>query len=166
MERLFVESHLPVDPATAWRLFESDDFRARFAGVSGLRGRVVEETVVDRVTHTRLQFVSERELPSVVTAFVGTDAISYEQTNQFDPDKGTLAWQVHIPALSERVVLFGTTTIHDDPDGCHRIVEGEVTIQVAVVGPRIEKIVASEFHKSMLKAVAIVEQMIEDEELD
>ena len=45
------------------------------------------------------------------------------------------------------------------------MVTGQIDVDLALVGSRVEKFVASEFHKSMHKAVAIVEEMIDDEGL-
>jgi hypothetical protein len=160
--RLFVESILPVDPACAWALFESDDFRSRLAARAKLSSEVIESRSEGGVEIRRLKFRSGNELPGVVAKVLGASHLAYEQENRLEPAASRLTWTVRLPVLQDRVKVAGVTTIYPHPEGCRRIVDGTVEVKVALVGGQIEKAVVGEFEKSMGRAVEIVREMIRD----
>jgi hypothetical protein len=160
--RLFVESLLPVDPARAWSLFESEDFRQRLKARAHLTSEVVSTRQEGPVEIRRMKFRSGNELPGVVAKLLGTSHLAYEQENRFEPSASKLAWTVQLPVLQDRVKVSGVTTIHPHPDGCRRVVDGVVEVKVALVGGQIEKAVVGEFEKSMGRAVEIVREMIRE----
>jgi hypothetical protein len=160
--RLFVESVLPVDPATAWDLFESDDFRARLRDRAGVTSEVVWSRTEGATIVRRMRFQSGTELPSMVAKLLGTNHLRYEQENRLEPAASRLSWTVHLPVLSDRVKVAGATTIFPDPEGCRRVLDGVCEVKVALIGGQIEKAVVGEFQKSMARAVEIVREMIEE----
>jgi len=155
-------SQFPVDPATAWSLFESDEFRDRLEAETGIRGTIVEKTQQGAITITKLRYKTKTELPRMAAKLMGTTHLSYEQESRFNPDTSTLSWTVSLPGLGKRVKVHGDTSIHPHPDGCERVLEGTIEVKVRVVGGQLEKLVAGGFGKSMGRAVDVVRAMIRE----
>lgn len=162
MKKLFVESHLPVDAATAWDLFESDAFRDRLAAHTGLTSEVLESREEGSVQIRRLRFTSANELPAIAAKAMGMKHLTYEQTNRFDASASRLDWTVSLPVLADRVRVAGVTTIQDAAGGCKRVVDGTIEVQMRLIGAQVEKIVVGEFEKSMQRAVDLVRDMIRE----
>lgn len=162
MMKLRTVSQLPVDPQTAWSLFESEDFRARLESDTGIAGTIVEQSKVGEVEVTHLRYATKTELPRMAAKIMGTSHLSYEQENRFDPGASQLAWVVRIPALGERLQVSGVTTIKPTASGCERTVDGTINVNVRVIGGQIEKLVAGGFGKSMDRAVDVIRAMISE----
>lgn len=160
MQKLLVESRLPVSPEVCWEVFESDAFRARLADHTGLSSELLEERSDGPVLVRRLKFLSGRDLPTVVAKALGAKRLSYEQENRLDLAKSRLDWVVRLPVLGDRVSVSGVTTITPDGTGSKRVVDGTIEVRMALVGGQIEKAVVGEFQKSMERAVDLARAMI------
>jgi hypothetical protein len=93
---------------------------------------------------------------------LGSSTLSYEQENRFNPATGTLTWAVKIAMLGDRVLASGDTVITAAPGGSRRVVNGEVTNSIPLIGGQIEKVIGGEFEKSMGRAVEIARGLIEE----
>lgn len=164
--KLYVESHLPVDAETAWKLFESDEFEARLEQRANIRVEKIDERPDgEHAVIRRMKYTSGSELPALVAKALGGKHLTYEQTNRMDYATGQLDWTVQLPVMSDRVSVSGRTSITDTAAGCHRIVDGEISVRMRLIGGQIEKTVVAEFEKSMTRAVEIVRELIAEQKL-
>ena len=161
MQKLYIVSQLPVSPAVAWDVFESDAFRDRLAEQTGLSSEVLERRDEGSVEVRRLKFVSGNELPAIAAKALGSKRLSYEQINRFDLAKSRLDWTVSLPVLGERIRVEGSTLITPDGAGSRRVVDGEIEVKMRFIGGQIEKAVVGEFEKSMRRAVDLALEMME-----
>lgn len=158
MQKLHVESQLPVSPEVCWEVFESDAFRERLSVHTGLTSELLEERVEGAVTVRRLKFTSGNDLPGVAAKALGAKRLSYEQENRLDLGRSRLDWVVKLPI--DRVRVAGVTTVAPSGSGCTRVVSGEIEVRIPLVGGQIEKAVVGEFQKSMERAVDLARAMI------
>ena len=164
--KLYVESLLPVDPNTAWELFESAEFSQRLESKTNIQAEVLEERPDgDNKVYRHMKYVSGTELPKMVAKALGSKSLTYEQFNRLDRNTGRMEWRVELPVLKDRVSVSGTTTITDHDGGCRRVVDGDITVKMRLVGGQIEKAVVGEFEKSMGRAVDIVRDLIKEKGL-
>lgn len=162
--KLYVESTLPIDPEGGWKIFESEAFDARLREQTRMTIERISETqegehVVVRV----LKYTSGTDLPALVAKALGSKRLTYEQTNRMDYAANRLDWAVQLPVLSDRVTVKGSTSMTATPDGCRRVVDGEITVRMRLVGGQIEKAVVAEFEKSMGRAVEIARDLIAEQ---
>lgn len=151
--KLYLESDLAFDPATAWAIFESKEFEARLEEATDLVCEVLGETTEGSVQVKHLRFTSKRELPAMVARALGSKNLTYEQVNRYDAARSELAWSVQLPVMADRVSVGGVTRITPAPGGAKRVVDGEISVRVRLVGSQIEKVVVAEFERSMARAV-------------
>jgi hypothetical protein len=164
--KLYVESDLPVDPATAWKVFESDAFDERLRKQTNMQVERLSETKEgEHVVVRRLRYTSGSELPSLVAKALGGKHLTYTQTNRMDYATNRLDWTVELPVLSDRVSVKGSTTMKATAAGSHRVVDGEITVKMRLIGGQIEKAVVAEFEKSMGRAVEIARELIAEQKL-
>lgn len=162
--KLYVESHLPIDPAAGWKIFESDEFDTRLRKQTNMTVERLSETQEsEHVVVRRLKYTSGTELPALVAKALGGKHLTYEQTNRMDYATNRLDWTVELPVMKDRVTVKGATTMTATSEGCRRVVDGEITVRMRLVGGQIEKAVVAEFEKSMARAVDIARELIAEQ---
>ncbi len=164
--KLYVESDLPVDPATAWKVFESDAFDERLRQQTNMQVERISLTQEsEHIVVRRLRYTSGSELPKLVAKALGGKHLTYTQTNRMDYSTNRLEWTVELPVLADRVTVKGTTSMTATASGSRRIVDGEITVKMRLIGGQIEKVVVGEFQKSMDQAVEIARELIAEQQL-
>ena len=157
--KLYLASDLDFDPKTAWSIFESKEFETRLEATTDMTCQVLEERTEGDTVIRRIKYQSKRELPTMVAKALGSKSLTYEQHNRFDPKTSTLTWQVFLPVMQDRVTVGGTTCISPTATGSKRVVDGEISVRMRLVGGQIEKAVVAEFERSMAKAVDLARQL-------
>lgn len=143
----------PCQPGELFDLLEDPELEAILAREGNLQREVVERRESpDGTRFRRVKCRPNRSVPAFLKPFVGSEGIVYFQVSEGQPASGLLRWRVEVPALGERMQVRGTTRVEPHPGGCRRIIEGEVTVAIRLVGGAIEKYVAEELHKSYDKA--------------
>lgn len=160
--KLQVVSDLPGDPALVWEVFEGEEFQKRLDAATGLRSEVLSTRQEGTVTVRRLRYTSRKELPGIVAKALGSSTLSYEQENRLDAATSELRWVVHLPVIGDRVKAAGTTRITPAAGGSRRVVDGELTISIPLIGGQIEKVLGGEFEKSMSRAVDIARELLRE----
>ena len=161
--KLYVETELPVDPATAWEIFESPEYKERLAAQAEITQEMLEEREEDGVVHRRIRTVPDRELPGMIASLIGASKLSYVQENTFDRAANRLDWKVKLEVLTDKVDVSGSTVVEALPEGgSRRVVDGDITVRVRFVGGQIEKAVVAEFEKSMKRAAEVALDIIEE----
>lgn len=157
---LSVTSDFNATPEAVWAAFESEAFEARLAEESGMNKTILEERVEGTVRHRRTQVERRKPLPGFAAKVLGSKTLTYIQIDRFDSQTNCSEWSVQIPALGDRVSVSGTTSISATPTGCHRVLKGDVSIRVRVVGKTVEKAVAGDFQKTAARAVELVRRLL------
>jgi hypothetical protein len=164
VQKLYVESRLPVSPEVAWDVFESEEFRERLWSQTGTKSEVLSERDEGPVQVRKIKFTLARELPGMVAKALGSKHLSYEQENRLDLSKSRLDWVVVLPMLGDRVKVTGITTIEPSGEGSRRVVDGTIEVKMRLIGGQVEKAVVGEFEKSMRQAVDLALQMMRERE--
>lgn len=143
-------SHVfPCTPAELLDLLDDPALEEVQSREANMQREIVERRVEpDGTRFKRVRCRPNRSLPAVVAPLVGPEGLVYFQVTRADPAKGLIRWSVEAPALGERLEVVGTTRFEPHPEGCRRIIEGQVTVKVRLVGGQIERFVADEVQKS------------------
>lgn len=150
--KLYVENHLPIDAKAAWDVFESAEYKQRLREQTKIQQEILETGTDGDIEVRKIRTEPDHELPGMVASAIGTKKLSYVQTNRFDRQAGRMEWNVDLDGIGDRVTVRGVTTCVPDGDGCKRVVEGEISVSVPLVGRQIEKQVVAAFEKSMKQA--------------
>lgn len=161
--KLRVVSEFPFDPATTWEIFESEAFGERLEAATDLKREVIERREEGGILIRRLRMQSHRDLPAMVGRALGMKRLTYEQENRFDPAKSRLTWKVFLPVMKDRISVSGTTIVTPTEEGSLRVVDGDISVRIKLIGGQIEKAVVAEFERSMGRAVDVARSVYEDE---
>lgn len=153
-------NEFPCSPELLWEIFESPEFDQRLEQESGVRREVLSSSQNGDVEYKKLRCISLKEIPAMLKKTLGTEQFEFEQENSLDRSQGLLTWTVHTPFLPDRVNAGGTTQVQKTDTGSRRIVTGEISIRLPIVGAKIEQKLASNIEESYKIAAKIAHQMI------
>lgn len=141
-------------PERFWEMYWDEGFDALLRRASAVQRELVEERREGEVVVRRLRFTPERELPSAMAAMIGSPRLTYEQENRWDRPASTLLWKVIPSFLPGRFDAAGKFEVRPTATGCEQVITGEVKVNVALVGGRIESAICSEIVESYAKTAA------------
>jgi len=160
--KLRVESRFDVAPEQVWAAFDSEAFHRRLAAETGMERTILEQRDEDGIQVLKTEVKRSKELPKIAAKVLGSKQLTYIQTNRFDAASNRLTWQVEIPAMGDRLQVSGVTSLTPTATGCDRLLEGDVTVRVRLVGGAVEKAIGGEFEKTAQRAVQIVKEILRD----
>lgn len=143
-------SHVfPCSPAELLDLLDDPAMEEVQSREANLQRDVVERRVEpDGTRFKRVRCRPNRTLPGFLAPFVGPEGLVYFQVMRADPAQRLIRWSVESPALGDRLEVGGTTRFEPHPEGCRRVIDGQVTVKVRLIGGQIERFVADEVQKS------------------
>ena len=143
--KLNVRHTFPCTLDVFWQMFWDDDYDRMLSESAG----VTRTTLWDREEGDgriwRMRFTPDQELPAVMARAIGTNKLIYEQESRLDADR-VLHWDVFPAVVPDKVTARGTMKALEGRGGVDRIVDGEITVRIPLVGGRIEKAI----HKSVM----------------
>ncbi len=146
--KLLVRHALPCDPARFWKMYWDDGFDAMLRRESAVERELLEERTEGEVLIRRVRITPERELPAPVAKLLGAKKLVYEQENRWDRSNDTMHWKVLPTILPGKLDAQGSFRVVPTATGCEQVVEGEIKVNVMLVGGQIEKAVVAEIEKS------------------
>jgi hypothetical protein len=150
-------------PADVWEITRSEEFdRRRKEGSATMDREVREERVEDGVEIQVVRISSNKKLPTLVAKAIRRDRIVYDQETRLQRSKNLLHWTIEPLVLTGRVDAAGTTTIEAMAKGCRRIIDGHITIRVALIGKKLEKTLCENIEAGFERNAALVCAILEE----
>ena len=161
--KLHIENVFDATPQELWDLFNSKEFEDRLEETSGVRMTTLEENIEGDVEERRIECKSKKELPGFMAKVLGAKHLTYTQINKLDRSKDKLWWQVIPMAMSDKVTAEGTTVVTAEGDQSRRVVSGEISVRIPLIGGRIEKVILGEVEASYQRAAELAESLIAEQ---
>jgi hypothetical protein len=158
--KMRVESTFDVSPEVVWATFDSEAFHARLAAETGMKRTVLDTRDENGIRIQKIEVRRSKDLPRIAAKVLGSSQLTYIQTNRFDAASNRLDWRVEIPAMGDRLSVSGVTSLTPSATGCHRLLDGNITVRVRMVGAAVEKAIGGEFQKTAVRAVEIVKELL------
>ena len=158
--KLYVESVFNATPEEVWDVFNSEAFGKALAAESGMQSNLLEEHEVNGIRHKKTQVKRSKDLPRIAAKVLGTQKLTYIQSDRYNPATHHLDWDVAVPAIGDKFKVSGKTYVEATATGSRRVVDGDVSVRVRLVGKAIEKAVAGEFQKTAERAVEIARRLM------
>jgi hypothetical protein len=162
--KLLIRHTFPVPPEVFWDAFWDNDLDARMQKNTAVHRHLVAEREEGGQRITRYRFVPEKKLPGPVAKIAGTDRLTYEQENRFDPATKVLKWKVFPAILPDKVTAEGTFTVRPTSAGCERVVEGKIEVRVPLVGGRIEQAIVTDVEAAYDTAAEVTRSFIAEKQ--
>lgn len=158
-----ITDQFDCSPQRLWELLEDDEEVARrLQETTQERRELVEQDTDNGVEHLRIRCVSMREIPAMMQKALGIERLEYERDQRLDRDAGVMNWEVTTPFLTDRVDVTATTRVSATDDGCRRVVEGQVDIQLPLVGKKMEGKLADRIRDGEQAAGRIVRELLDE----
>lgn len=162
--KLSVSHTFPCTEDVFWQMFWDDEYDRMMTESAGF----TRETLWDRQEGSdrvwRMRFIPDQKLPAMVARAVGTDRLIYEQVSRLTPDR-VLHWEVFPAVVPEKVTAKGTMRIQPVRGGVDRIVEGEISVRIPIIGGRIEKQIHSSVLDSYRRAADVATRWLDQRDL-
>ncbi len=125
-----------------WSATDTDTCNADIDRATAVTRETLEETRLTGRRRQRVRSVPDRRLPGVVARAIGSDRLVLIQELDYDDEKLVLKFRAIPEArkVAGSVRCEGTLTVRDRGDGtCERVVKGEISVAIPLVGRKIEK---------------------------
>lgn len=134
----------PCSTVRFWQMFWDPEYDRMLTEQTGLDRTDLWNRVEGDVRTWRARYEPARELPAAAQKVLGASKLVYEQESRLEQTKGELQWAVEPMVMRDRVTARGSMLVQPHPTGCERVVEGEISVRVLLVGGAIEKAVSSQ----------------------
>lgn len=125
-----------------WDATDTESCNAAIDTATAVKRELLEETTRPGRRWQKVRSVPDRRLPGVVAAAIGSDRLVLIQEQDYDDEKLVLKFRATPEArkVAGKVRCEGTLTVRDRGDGtCERVVKGEISVAIPLVGGKIEK---------------------------
>jgi hypothetical protein len=115
----------------------------------------------DGVLRRVCKVVPRRQLPAVVRPFV-PEGLSYTETTIWRKADDLIEMHMEPAVLGGRVEISATYRVTAaGPGVCRRVYEGRVSVQVALLGRRIERAIIEDLGRTLLKAAGCTQEWLD-----
>jgi hypothetical protein len=125
-----------------WHATDTDSCNAAIDRATSITRELLEETKRPGRRWQKVRSVPDRRLPAIVAGAIGSDRLVLIQEQDYDDQRLILKFKATPEArkVAGRVRCEGTLTVRDRGDGtCERVVKGEISVAIPLVGRKIEK---------------------------
>lgn len=145
--KLQVTHTFPCTLDVFWQMFWDEDYAEMLSAAANVQRELLWDRTEGATRRWRMKFIPNQELPTMVAKAVGTKRLIYEQESLIDAEK-VLHWEVFPAVVPDKVTARGTMVAREVPRGVERIVDGEITVRIPLIGGRIERAI----HDSVLQS--------------
>ena len=142
-----MEHILPANSDRAWQVIMSEEFARQSYAHSGTIREVLSEEVRNGLTFMKLRIVVEKPLPPMAAKVIGSSQLSWIQEQVIDDVKQLMSWKITIPSAN-KVQSSGIFRIEKIGDESRRIVEGDVSVKIPIVGKKAEQHICKQLEES------------------
>jgi hypothetical protein len=137
------------DPATFWKLFFHEPYNLELYERIGVKERkVLQHDEDDEKIRFSLRIMPKRDLPSVIKKIVGGD-LGYTETSTYWKAKSLIDVRIEPTLLKERTKIHATYTVKPTAPGrFRRTFEGDIDVDLPLVGRKVEATVLDDMKKS------------------
>jgi hypothetical protein len=152
--RLSFQDTFPCSPQAYWDGLLDEELIAHLATSSGTGFTLVEQREERGITVRHERYTLPTAVPAPIARAIGRTHFEYDQVTRLDPATHTATWRILPPAGSARVRAEGTFAVRAHPEGCLRVMEGEVEVKVPLIGATIEKLVCEGISRAFEQGTA------------
>ncbi len=148
------------DAATLWSITEDPAFEAQLAEASESTRELIETNDDGGTRYALKRITLQRDLPGAMKKVIGGEHIVYDQETWRELDGDKLRWKISPRVLGDRFVGEGTTRVRETATGCERMISGELTVRVPIIGGKMEKRLVDDVSASYERAAQIISKML------
>lgn len=155
-----LEHHFDCSPEQYWAIVRNHEVDEEMARASNGEYELLSETEEGDVLTRRQQIVMKRDLPKPMLKVLGTDNIGYVLETRVNHAHSRSEWTITPLVLPDRVTGAGTAVVTATTGGCRRIIEGDLTVRVPLLGRKMEERLVSDVSESYDRGAKIIARRI------
>ena len=148
---------------TYWSMFWDPAYGEMLERETGMQREVLWMREEGPLKVYRVKFIPNADLPAPIAKIAGTKKLIYEQENRLNTETNVMQWQVFPAVVKDKVSAKGTMAMTTVSNGVQRIVDGEVTVRVPLVGKKIEKAIMASVISSYEQAAQITQKWLDEQ---
>lgn len=156
-----LEHLFPCNVDEIWALVHSDRYISAIDGAAGLTRVLLDDQVVRDERVQRIQFIPDRTLPAAAQRAMGMEKLIYVQVQRWRERDHTMRWTVELTGLESKFSSRGDLAFQQRAKGqCIRFVNGDVRVNVPLIGGRIEKKIVEDVTSSYERAAVVTRDLL------
>jgi hypothetical protein len=146
-------------PAEYWSRSTGPEFEKALAAASEVELQALEP----RGSVQRARVTQIGELPAVAQKALGARRFCYVQEVEANDAAFSTRWSIVPEVMADRVTCDGTTEIRATAGGCERVVRGNISVRIPLVGGSIERFIGETVERGYQQAEPVIRQFVERE---
>lgn len=156
-----VVQRFPCSPQRLWAILRDAEFEKESRKQADMDVVILRSEERGNMLFERFRITSHKELPALMRSATGADRLSYEQEMESDNLKFTTRWKILPSFAQDKVKCEGSSKLIATPDGCERIVTGDLKVSVPFVGGKIEQAIVSELEAGYAKTAQVISRFLQ-----
>ncbi len=138
--KISIEDRFSCSPQKLYDLLSDDKFDDELMQALKMqKSKQSEEKTSDGILY-KIRLTSPEDIPAIARKFTG-EHLSYVETRNWLHSKLSNTWLIQPEVKGTTVEAKGTTTIVASGDGCVRKTEGTISVNLPLIGKKIEEMV-------------------------
>lgn len=156
-----LEHRFPCNVEVLWALVHSPRYITAIDDAAGLRRELLSERIVRDERIQRIRFIPDRSLPPAAQRAMGMEKLIYIQEQRWRERDHSMRWTVELTGLESKFSSTGTLKIGQRAKGeCVRNVDGEIRVNVPLIGGRFEKKIVADVTASYERAAVVTRDLL------
>jgi hypothetical protein len=88
------------------------------------------------------------DIPKAVQKFLKDDGLTWQETSRFNKNDHAIYWEITPESKLLKFHGQGTWVLSRAADGCKRVIEGSITVDIPLVGKMVEGFIVNELVKT------------------
>lgn len=133
-----IRDTFPVSPEVLFESLIDAEIETRLASMAQAERELLEEREEGDVLFRRLRYTSGNPAFSQLARLLGSDKVTYEQHLRIHRPTLRVTWEMIPPAAADRLKAEGAFWVVAHAEGSERLVEGNVSVKIPLVGGTLE----------------------------
>ncbi len=157
---IMIEDRFVCDPQKLMELLSDNAFDDELMKALEMGKELLGEEKKSAGPEYRIRLTSAEPIPAIAKKFVG-EHLSYVETRTWNKSACSNQWVIIPEVKGASVEAKGTTEIVADGHGCVRRTKGKVTVNLPLVGKKIEEMVLQSITDTFKKNAAYCRDYLE-----
>lgn len=158
--KLKLEHRFACSPETYWEIATLENIEHEGSRRNDGEIETLSDELSNGIRTRRQRFYMNRELPSAMVKVLKTERIGYELETRIDVARHRAEWTITPLVLPDRVHGAGVAVVTPTSDGCLRVIEGDLTIKVPLLGRKMEERLIAEVSTSYNTTAEVIREYL------
>lgn len=138
--QILIEDKFTCTPEALYALLSDDAFDSSLMEALDMGKESLGHKALDSGDEYKIRLTNPEEVPVIAKKFIG-DKLSYVELRRWNNQELSNEWTIEPETKGVTVLAKGTTKIYAVDGGCVRKTEGSISVNLPLIGKKIEEMV-------------------------